>query len=327
MRRRCNLAARHVLVGGITLALAGCGTTVTANARGSSAPSAAVVSHALSPQQAKAEAAAILAAFIPPPGAQRLAAPPGGVGGKLDNPVFMSGDPDTVYSASLWKVPGMSPLQVLAWEKAHLPGRFRLTLAGGEAAPAPPGIPGARTPPSDPYHDASDEFDLQGSGIPPAAEMIVQAATSSAGQTYVRVDVEVSWQPQRPASERVPAGVTAITITAQPDMNKPHDVPAPVTLTDPARVGKIVRLVDSLPLNPGGGCLGANETGKGITLSFLGHANGPVLATASELIPNCGGVQFAIRGTAQPALSDPGSFTQQALSIAGVRWPGFNMTG
>jgi hypothetical protein len=327
MSRRCHLAARHVLIGSLTLALAGCGTTVIANARGSPAPRAAMISHPLSLRQAKAEAAAILAAFIPPPGAQRLAAPPGGVGGKLDNPIFMSGDPDTVYSASLWKVQGMSPLQVLTWEKAHLPDRYRLTLVGGEAAPAPAPIPGMRTPQSDPYHDASDEFDLQGAGILPAAEMIVQAATSSAGQTYVRIDVQVPWQPQRPASERVPAGVTAITITAQPDMNKPHDVPAPVTLTDPARVGKIVRLVDSLPLNPGGGCLGLNENGKGITLSFLGHANGPVLATASEQIASCGYVEFAIRGTDEPVLSDPGSFIQQALSIAGVRWPGFNMTG
>jgi len=327
MRRQCHLAARHVLIGSIALALAGCGTTVITNARGSSAPHAAVVSHGLSPQQAKAEAEAILAAFIPPPGAQRLVAPPGGVGGKLDNPIFMSGDPDTVYSASLWKAKGMSPLQVLAWEKAHLSSRFRLTLAGGEAAPARPGIPGVSTPPGDPYHDASYEFDLQGAGILPAAEMIVQAAASSAGQTYVRVDAMVAWQPQRLASERVPAGVTVITITAQPDMNKPHDVPAPVTLTDPARVGNIVRLVDSLPLNPGGGCLGLNENGKGITLLFLGHANGPVLATASELIPNCGYVEFAVRGTDEPMLRDPGSFIKQALSIAGVRWPGFNMPG
>lgn len=168
MRRRCHLAARHVLIGSLALALAGCGTTVITNARGSSAPRAAVVSQALSPQQAKAEAAAILAAFVPPPGAQRLAAAPGGVGGKLDNPIFMSGDPDTVYSASLWAVPGRSPLQVLAWEKAHLPDRYRLTFTGGEAAPpAPVPIPGMRTPPGDPYHDASDEFDLQGSGIPP----------------------------------------------------------------------------------------------------------------------------------------------------------------
>lgn len=108
-------------------------------------------------------------------------------------------------------------------------------------------------------------------------------------------------------------------------MNKPRDVPAPVTLTDPARVSKIVRLVDSLPLNPGGGHGCLNENGTGITLSFLGHANGPVLATASDL--SCGYVEFAIRGRDAPLLSDPGSFTQQALSIAGVRWPGVNMPG
>lgn len=293
------------------------------SAHGSPAPHVAAVSQALTPRQAKAEAAAILAAFIPPPEAQRLAAPPSGVGGILDNPVFMSGDPDTVYSDSLWKARGMSPLQVLTWEKAHLPSRFKLTLTGGEAVPARPGIPGMPTPPIDPHHDASYEFDLQGVGVPPAAEMIAQAATSSAGQTYVRVDVQVSWQPQRPASERVPAGVTAITITAQPDMNQPHDVSAPVTLTDLARVGKIVTLIDGLSLDPGGTHECLQETGKGITLSFLGHASGLVLATASVMIPSCGYVGFAIRGRDEPMLSDPGSFTQQVLAIAGVRWPGF----
>ena len=112
-------------------------------ARGPSAPRAAVVSQALSPQQrAKADAASILAAFIPPPAAQRLVGPPGDVGGKLDNPIFMSGDPDTVYSASLWKVPGMSPLRVLTWEMAHLSSRFRLTLTalwrGGTGAAGHP---------------------------------------------------------------------------------------------------------------------------------------------------------------------------------------------
>jgi hypothetical protein len=165
--RRCRPAARYVIIGSLVLALAGCGTTVMTRAGGTSAPRAAVVSQALSPQQAKAGAAAILAAFIPPPGAQRLGAPPGGVGGKLDKPIVMSGDPDTVYSASLWKAQGMSPLQVLGWEKAHLPNRFKLTLTGGEAAPTRPGIPGVPTPPGDPYHDASYEFDLQGAGIPP----------------------------------------------------------------------------------------------------------------------------------------------------------------
>lgn len=299
------------------------------HARAPSAPRAAVVSQALPPQQrAKAEAASILAAFIPPPAAQRLVGPPGDVGGKLDQPYFTSGDLDVVYSASLWAVPGMSPLQVLAWEKAHLPGRYRLTLTGGEAAPAPAPIPGTPAPPGDPYHDASDEFDLQGlPDILPAAEMVVQGASSLAGETYVRVDAMVAWQPQRPASEWVPAGVRAITITAQPDPNHPRDLPAPVTVTDPARVGKIVTLIDGLSLDPSGPHECMQETGKGITVSFLGHASGLALATASVPIPTCGYVEFAIRGTYQPELSDSGSFTQKVLAIAGVRWPGFNMPG
>ena len=262
---------------------------------------------------------------MPPPGAKRLARPPGGVEGKLDHNQFMPGDPDFVDVASLWQVKG-SPLRVLAWEKAHLPGRFTVSMTSGEAAPIPPrGPSGAPSFPADPYHFASDGYGLPAvPGVLISREMDVAAARSLAGQTYVRVDAEVIWLPQRPAAERVPAGVSVIAITGKPDMNRPKELPVPVAVTDPAQVRKIVALVDGLSLNPAGvhGCM--MWSGKEITLSFLGHLNGPVLATISEPIPSCGGIQFVIRGTQQPSLGDWGSFAQQVLSIAGARWPGYN---
>jgi len=115
-----------------------------------------------------------------------------------------------------------------------------------------------------------------------------------------------------------------IEITAQPDMNKPRDVPRPVLVTDPAKVRQIVALANGLNLDTSGvhGCLA--ETGKGITLTFLARSGGTALATASVPIPTCGTVRFAIGGKVQPALSDPGTFTQDVLKLARVRWAGWN---
>lgn len=322
-----RLAVRNLLIGGGAFALAGCGTMTMTSGRDSVASPASVISRAFSPQQrAKADAAAILAAFVPPPGARRLTRLPGGLGGELDHREALPiGDPDFVANESAWEVRGGSPLRVLTWEKAHLPSRFLLMLRGGEAVPQrplPPGMP----PPGrhDPYHYASYGFDLPGvTGILIQREMIVQAARSLAGKTYVRVDAEVMWQPQRPASERVPAGVRAITITAR-SYSRPYEVPAPVTITDPAGIGKIVALIDRLFLDTPGTRSCPLENRK-IMLSFLSQANGPVLATASEPIASCGDVQFTVLGKHEPPLSDFGSFSQEVLSIAGVRWQGFNL--
>lgn len=304
-------------------ALAACGTVSAANGPGARTPAtspAGQTGGAVPPQQqARTDAATILAAFVPPPGATRLSKPPGGVGGKLSHPDGYSIDPDVVYAATLWQIPGMTPKQALAWEKAHLPSRFKLTLQAGEEVAPPSRI----ILPKDPYHYASYGF------TPPAGkvdfgQMTVGAASTLAGQTYIRVQAMVAWQPPRPATEKVPAAARVITITAQPDWNDPHNIPAPVTISDPAKVSRIVSLLDGLNIDPGGvhGCL--MMSGQGITLTFRPSAGGPVLATAHEDVPDCGAVAFTIGGRRQPALSDWGPFAQKVLDIAGVRWRGWN---
>jgi hypothetical protein len=64
-------------------------------------------------------------------------------------------------------------------------------------------------------------------------------------------------------------------------------------------------------------------TGKGLSVAFLGHAGGPVLATAIEAIPGCPDVHFMIGGRMQAPLTPTSSFWPDVLAIAGVRWRGY----
>ncbi len=323
-------AACLALALALALATSACGTMQAGTPRGAQAPASsrpATPTLARQEQQARTDTAAVLASFAPPPGAVRLSRAPGGVGRVLD---YAEGYPGVVHlidDAAWWRVPG-TPLGVLAYAKAHLPARFKLRGTSWGAIPAAdqrgPDMPGV---PPNPYQRAGYEFDVQG-GLPSLeiAQLLVDAARSPSGQTYVRVDAQLAWTPARSPSEVVPAAAKVITITAQPDMNAPRDIPAPVTVTDPAKVAKIIALLDSLTIDSSGvhGCMA--ETGRGISLAFLAKVGGLALATAGETIPTCHGVTFAIGGRPQPALADNASFAQKALDIAGAKWRGWNMS-
>jgi hypothetical protein len=114
-------------------AVAGCAGAGTTAARGSaSAPASATAaaSRTASPapattprQRAVTDAAAILTAFVPPPGARRLQKAPGTDGGLLKSPSSIVVSTALVDDVSFWLAPGQPPA-VLAWERAHLPRRF-----------------------------------------------------------------------------------------------------------------------------------------------------------------------------------------------------------
>jgi hypothetical protein len=322
---------KRLLAGSAALAcaaLAACGTATV----GSGAPLSVAVDKGTNPQQqAKADAAAMLAAFVPPPGATRLSSAPASSGGILKHKAFTAGADDQLDDVSFWRVPA-SAGSVLAFEKAHLPHQFTLSSWGSVgdtfATPTPPkpGHPITSSfqprPIGNAYGAWLDSWTLPlVPGVIALRELTVEVTDPSSSVTYVRVDSNVAWIPARPASDKVPAGVTVVTITASPNMNHPEGTPAPVTVTDPAKVATIVALLDGLSLNTSGvhGC--PAEEGKGITLSFRAKPNGPVLAAASEPIPSCGSVTFTIGGVQQPGLADWGTFASKVLAIAGVHWP------
>jgi hypothetical protein len=154
--------------------------------------------------------------------------------------------------------------------------------------------------------------------------MTVSAAGAGNGRTDLEVLVLVSWIPPRPAAEVVPPAAQAVTIAVKPDMNLHVTPPAPVTVTDPAQVRRIVALVDGLPLSPPGGDFNCPaDGGATLVLTFRAQPGGPTLAVAEPGLEGCEVVSFTIGGQLQPSLglADGGrSFADSVARIAGLPW-------
>ena len=103
-----------------------------------------------------------------------------------------------VDDVSFWQAPGQ-PQAILAWEQAHLPRRF--TPEDADVGP--------------PSWDRT--FSLTPvPGVLNARDLVVEVAGAGNGRTVIRVDAQVSWQPPRPVSERVPSAARVVTITQLP---------------------------------------------------------------------------------------------------------------
>ena len=234
-----------------------------------------------------------------PPGAQRLQKAPDA----LKVPISTVVSTTLVDDVSFWRAPGQ-PQAVLAWEQAHLPRRF----TPGDADFGPPSW--------------DRMFSLSPvPGVLNARDLVVEVTGVGNGQTAIRVDAQVSWQPPRPASDRVPSATRAVTITQLPTLD-PHArrPPAPDTITDLAVVRQLAAIVDSLQLStigPGAPC--PAPFGGGIRLTFLARAGGPPLAVAQGPAA-CGTVQLSVGGKPQPALQITDSFIPQVLKLAGLHW-------
>ena len=302
--RRRALGAAALAVSA-ALAVAGC-TSAGPAARGTGP--AARVSAAARPvapatpatprQRAVADAAAILAAFVPPPGARRLAKAPD-VAGLPGGPISTLGSIALVDDVAFWEAPGQ-PLAVLAWEQAHVSRRF--------------------TPEDEDFGPPSWDRTFSLAPIPGvlnARDLVVEVTAAGGGQTAIRVDAQVAWQPPRPASERVPAAARVVTIGEVPGLLPvASPVPAPVTVTSAAAVARLAALVDGLALStrgPGASC--AAGVSLELVLTFRARPGGAALAVARGPAP-CGLVLFAIGGRQQPALAVTGTFVTQALAIA-----------
>src|SRR5215472_18158348 len=289
---RCTPGTTLLVAVGAALAVAGCAATRTTTG------SVTAVS-ATPRERAVADAAAILKEFAVPPGARRLQQAPDG----LKAPITTLVSTTLVDKVSFWRAPGQ-PQAVLAWEQAHLPRRF----IPEDADFGPPSWD--RT------------FSLAPvPGVLTARDLVVEVTAAGHGQTAIRVDAQVSWQPPRSALERVPAAARVVTITQLPSLDPHTGRPAaPVTITHPAIVRRLAALVDSLQLStigPAASCPAA--VGGGIRLTFLARAGGPPLAVAQGPAA-CGTVQFSAGGKPQPALQLTNAFIPQVLKLASLHW-------
>jgi hypothetical protein len=276
--------------------VAGCAATHT-----TAGPVTAASRTAASPtprEQAVAEAAAILRAFVVPPGGQRLPKAPD----VLEAPSSTLVSTTLVDDVSFWRVPGQ-PQAVLAWEQAHLSRRF--------------------TPEDADFGPPSWDRTFSLTPVPGALnarDLVVEVTGAGNGQTAIRVDAQVSWQPPRPASERVPPAARLVTITQLPGPDpRASGPPAPVTITDLVVVRRLAAFVDSLQLSTIGPDASCPPPGGGIRLTFLTTTGGPPLAAAQGPAA-CGTVQFSVGGEPQPALQITDSFIPQVLNLAGLHW-------
>ncbi|MBO0803201.1 MAG: hypothetical protein J2P25_09025, partial [Nocardiopsaceae bacterium] len=270
--------------------------------------------------------------FVPPPGAKRLSAAPGADGGVLHRPAGIPRTPDVVDDASWWHVP-QSPKAVLAWEKAHLPKRFKPTgsgtmgnTTGGRTNGGPGGTTNVTPGGADGISPSMwyDQYSL-----PPVVgaltqrQLTVEAVNAGHGQADLRVDAQDIWLPAKPASERVPSAAKVVTISVNSTRVANSKVPAPKTITNAATVRRIAALVDGLhPSLPGAYSCPA-DFGDEVQMLFRASAGGRPLATVSAAVDGCQGVSFTAGGKSEPTLAGGGTLAKKVLAAAGLHWSGY----
>jgi hypothetical protein len=164
-------------------------------------------------------------------------------------------------------------------------------------------------------------------GVLPERQLVVTVVPYR-GQTALRADAQVAWLPARPAAERVPSGVRAVTVTPVFGLNRNarlDRLDRSFTVTDPAQVAQIVALADRLTTVPPGVRPCPADFGGAMRLAFLDRPGGHVLARFSAQYGGCGSVSVSIGGKTMSALSawtpSGALFQDRVLAIAGVRWP------
>jgi hypothetical protein len=301
------------------LALAGCAVAhspATAASRAAATTAHPAAATALPPRQrAEADAAAILAAFVVPPGARKLPGPPTGQASQMKNITGSSESPNWIDKTGFWQVKG-DPRQVLAWTASHV-GRSHTPLG------LITNLPVSGRP------ETVWERDYVLPPVPAVEdtrELTVETADAGNGQTAIRVDAQVTWLPPRQASQMVPAAATAIEMSEIPDPNLNGKPPRPVSITSPAAVRRITAMVNSLAVFPPGPreCLGRGDV-MALVLTFLAAPRGRVLATAHVSTEGCEEVLFAVGS--QKITNDAGSWSARGLTALGVPFRGRAFAG
>ena len=277
---------------------------------------------AVSPaKRAAADAASMLAAFSPPPGATRTGPLTVALLAQVSEPM----SPDLVTRTRWYRAPGR-PLAVLGWITAHCPSGMTLSGSGGvgwiparcgTARQLPPRPVAPGMPQSGPHFPAvwDDVFSNA------AGELVVSVADDGPDTVAVRVDAQVIWLPAKPAAERVPATAKVVTIVHVPGSEPQPAGDAPVTITDPGTVARIAAVIDGLPVSPPGIRFCPLDDGSGMRLTFRAARSGPALAVVTAQSGGCGTVAVTIGGKPMPALAGAASMQQQVAKIAGLHWP------
>jgi hypothetical protein len=317
--RARHLPTASLALGAVAaLALSGCGTVHAQGADPTGKPTgstAVPVTSAKSParpsptpkQRALADADSILASFAVPKGARRLSAAPTVEKGVLKTAPQVPATPDLVDKAEWWIAPG-APQTVLAWEAKHVSHRFSTAGTGHSWGPG--------------FTNWSQNFSLPDIHAVLDSRLLLVTVVQDGDKTAIRVDGQVTWQPARPAGEKVPAAATAVTISMDLGLNQDgRRPPKPLTVTDRAKVSALKALINGLTPFPPGMFSCPADFADGLVLTFRAGPRAPALAVATVDLSGCDAVGLTIGGKSQPTLAGPGTETGVAiLKTAGLSW-------
>ena len=251
------------------------------------------------------DARKLIASFNPPPHAVAVNDRSARVGGGAP------GCPATPNLASfydLWTVKG-DMQSVIASIRSHPPRGGTPSDNAQSGQCPPPGEAGA-------CHITSESVAFTCPPMPGVSSqrmLWVSAAPFASHKVGLRVVSQVVWLSPRAASEKVPAGVSSVSVVVT---TASGTTSGPYAVSDPSKIDQIVALTDALPPAQPGVQACPADYGGAVRVTFKA-ADGSVLAEADAEPGGCGDVTFSIRGQPQPVLSGAQSYIQQLEPIVG----------
>jgi hypothetical protein len=221
--------------------------------------------------------------------------------GALPEPAFEAATPALVDLHRFYLIAGEQPSAVLAWFQGHVPAGSSRSMSGSGSGPG--------------YSFSALEYSFRSiSRALVSRDISVSVAAARGGGTAIRIDAQDIWWVPRPRSERVPAGVQLIDVTVQ--RLNPTSTTS-LTVTDAAKVRRIVSLVNALPPAQPGAFSCPADFGPDVALSFRASASATPLARAVAQGSGCGGVSFTLHGRSEPGLSDGYELVSQLEKLLG----------
>jgi hypothetical protein len=292
-----------ILVAACLVALGGCARPAAAPAAGSPTASPTTSSTATASRHhadiAATEADRILAAFVPPTGATRLAAEPPGAPG-LDG---MPGAGTLVQRTGWWRAAG-NPSDVLA----RLATPAGATLAGSGATS---GVTDSLM-----YAWAAQR------GVLAQRELDVGSAADGS-DTILRVDAVVVYFPDRPAATLIPTTVRVAVVALDSrglGMVTDRDEQGPVTVTDAGQIARVVALLNDTPVQIPGARPCPMSVGGTMGIEFRDTVTGPAVATASLATSGCQDGQIQV-GAGTPIVISASGLVPTIEEILNLPWP------
>jgi hypothetical protein len=289
--------------------VAGCAPSASQTA-GHPVPTTSLSSAADADRRASAESDARdhLAEFTPPAGAHQLAGRPAGADALATPPRT---DGQTSADATSW------------WQLSTSQAPADLVGAIAVPAGATAGDSWSAGGPGPGLDRWTMSFDWPNVGHVLVDRQLLVTAARVGEATVLRVDGETTWVPRRPPGSLIPSGVTSIVLTLTRSVLPPatgSPTPsAPITISDPTQLDRVIELVDDAPIEPLGLRPCPYAGGGKLDISFR-SASGAEVAHATATIDGCDDIYLQIGG-AQTNLSGGRELTNAVITALHLPWP------